>query len=475
MRRSTRAIRWETDLRILLIAYDNDSHIHWFPIGLGYLASALRDAGHQVEIYSQDQYHWPEEHLTNFLDENDFDMVGVGVCGGYYQYRKLLAISSAIRATRRWSFYVLGGHGPSPEPEFFLRKTRADAVVIGEGEETIVELANAVENGGHLDKIKGLAYWKMGAVKVGEPRPQIEDVDSLPYPAWNLFPMDYYALLRVVGAENGDRVFPVLSSRGCPYRCNFCYRLHKGFRLRSVNAIMDEISHLREKYHATFIVFADELLMSSCSRAIEIAEALRQGHPGLKWSCNGRLNFATPKVLAAMKEAGCVEINYGVECFDDRVLAKMNKRLTTAQIVEGVTATWAAGIIPTLNFIFGSIGETAATLRKSVDFLLTYDGAATLRTIRPVTPYPGSDLYYYAIKRGLLKGPEDFYERAHVNSDLRSVNFTDLSDAEYDKALLEANKLLIEEHFRRVKARCKKDLVKLYDDRNGSFRGFRQT
>ncbi len=462
-------------MKILLVVYDNDSLVHWFPIGLGYLASVLRQANHDVEVYSQDQYHWPEEHLTKFLDSNRFDMVGVGVCAGYYQYRKLLAISKAINAARHRPFYVLGGHGPSPVPAFFLEKTRADAVVIGEGEVTIVELVEALERGDSLRQVRGLAYREGNGITATKPRPRIEDIDSIPYPAWDLFPMDYYALLRVVGAENRDRVFPVLSSRGCPYKCNFCYRMDEGVRLRSVKAIMDEIRELRDNYHATFIVFADELLMSSQSRAIEVAEALKERHPGLKWSCNGRLNFAAPKVLAAMKEAGCVEINYGIECFDNEVLAKMNKRLTTAQIVEGVAETWAAGMVPTLNFIFGSIGETVATLRKSVDFLLSFDGAETLRTIRPVTPYPGCDLYYYAIRRGLLKGPEEFYEEKHVNSDLRSVNFTELSDKEFDEALVDANKILIEEHFRRVKTRRKSELVKLYHDRDGSFRGFRQT
>jgi len=336
-------------------------------------------------------------------------------------------------------------------------------------------LANAVENGGHLDKIKGLAYWKMGAVKVGEPRPQIEDVDSLPYPAWDLFPMDYYALLRVVGAENRDRVFPVLSSRGCPYRCNFCYRMDDEATLRSADGISEEIKELRERYAINFIVFADELLMTSEKRALELAEMLRRDHPGLKWSCNGRLNFATPRVLAAMKDSGCVEINYGIECFDDEVLEKMNKQLTTEQIDRGMQATWAAGITPTPNFIFGSLGDTVDTLFKSMDFLLAQTGSGALRTIRPVTPYPGSDLYFRAIGQGLLKGPEDFYERAHVNSDLRSVNFTDLSDERFDNYLLDANRVLINAHFDWVKADHKRQLEKLYDDRDGAFRGFRQS
>ena len=126
-------------MRVLLIVYDNDSYIHWFPQGLAYIATALRNAGHEVEIYNQDRYHYPESHLTDYLTRSPFDVVGLGVIGGYYQYRKLLKISEAVNRVPNRPYYILGGHGPSPEPEFYLKKARADAIVIGEGEITIIK------------------------------------------------------------------------------------------------------------------------------------------------------------------------------------------------------------------------------------------------------------------------------------------------------------------------------------------------
>ena len=124
-----------------------------------------------------------------------------------------------------------------------------------------------------------------------------------------------------------------------------------------------------------------------------------------------------------MKDAGCVFINYGIECMDDKILLNMHKNLTTKQIVEGIEHTLRAGISPGYNIIFGNIGENKDTLEKGVDFLLKYDDHSQLRTIRPVTPYPGCELYYYAIEKGLLKDCEDFYGNKHVNSDLLSLNF----------------------------------------------------
>ena len=96
-------------MRILLVVYDNDSHIHWFPQGLAYVAAILLEKGHDVEIYSQDMYHYPEEHLTDKLNKEKFDVIGVSVIGGYYQYRKLLKISAAINKAKTRPFFIIGG------------------------------------------------------------------------------------------------------------------------------------------------------------------------------------------------------------------------------------------------------------------------------------------------------------------------------------------------------------------------------
>ena len=153
----------------------------------------------------------------------------------------------------------------------------------------------------------------------------------------------------------------------------------------------------------------------------------------------------------------------------------MNKALTTETIIKGIEATLAEGISPGFNIIFGNIGENKKTLSKGIEFLLKYDDGAQLRTIRPVTPYPGCPLYYYAIEKGLLKDVEDFYENKHLNSDLLSVNFTELSDDEFYKALFEANKRLFENYFKHKKQLAINTARKLYYNRDSTFRGFRQT
>jgi radical SAM superfamily enzyme YgiQ (UPF0313 family) len=235
------------------------------------------------------------------------------------------------------------------------------------------------------------------------------------------------------------------------------------------------MSILKRDYSVTYFEFLDDLFMSSQSRAIEFCEALIKSNLNVRFTCQGRLNFATREVVRHLKKAGCAFVNYGIEAVDDQVLQNMNKKLTVDQIVKGIENTIAEGLHPGLNIIWGNIGDNAETLRKGVEFIRRYSTYAQLRTIRPVTPYPGSPLYYHAIKSGLLDGPEDFYERKHVNSDLISVNLTELSDDECYRLLHAANKALIEDYLDAERRDYMEVLTKLYVGRDASFRGFRNT
>ena len=420
-------------MRILLLPYDNGMHINYPPLNLMYVASALIQEGHNVQVYQHDIYH-SEDSLRQHLRNNDYDIIGLGACAGYYQYQQIQKLCQIIRVestARIW----LGGHLVSPDPFYFQEKMGVDRVYCGEYD-------------------------------------FIEDLDSLSFPARGLFNIDYYALMRLPHADNSDRCFPVLGGRGCPFACTFCYRMHSGYRAHSIERILEEVSILIEDYHITYIDFADELLMTNPDRPVQIAEAMKP--LGIKWDCNGRLNYAKPEILKKMKESGCVFINYGIESVDDEVLELMNKKLRYDQIIKGVEATLEAGISPGLNIIWGNLGDTKDTLWRSVEFLLEYDDHAQLRTIRPVTPYPGSPLYDYAIEKGLLKDIGDFYEK-HKNSDLLTVNFTGLSDEDFYYELCQANLALLKRYFGIQHASFISQAWKLYYHGDTGFRGFRQT
>ena len=465
-------------MQILMVVYDNESYTSWFPQGLAYLASALRNVGHSVKIYQQDIYHFPDSHLTRYLDENEFDVVIVSVIGGYYQYRKLLKLSAAINNSRNRSKfkYMIGGHGPAADPEYFLKKTCADVSGIGEGEITIVELMDAFSQKRTLESVNGIVFRRSdGTYYHTAPRKLIENIDTIAMPAYDLFNIDYYAMMREPNIKPTERCMPVLSGRGCIFACNFCYRMDKGFRPRSAEGIIEEVRFLQDKYHISYINFSDELLMSSKQRTVDLCGAFLDSGLKFHWSCNGRLNFADRPTLRKMKEAGCVFINYGIESLDDATLKVMHKALNKKMITEGIENTLAEGISPGLNIIFGNIDEPLSALDADVEFLLKYDDHAQLRTIRPVTPYPGCELFQIALQRGLLKDTEDFYEHKHTNSDLLAVNFTRYTDEEVYNALYKANMILINRYIENTKNKMNSICNDLYFNKNASFRGFRQT
>ena len=458
----------------MFVTKDTAQYTSWFPQGIAYLASVLLKEGYGVEIYNQDLHHYPDEHLTHYLDNNNYDVIGVGAIGGYYQYKRLIRISNAINNSREKPFYIIGGHCPSPDPEYFLKKTKADVAILGEGEVTIVELLDALSNNKALTNIKGIAFKDNEKIIINEDRPLIQDIDNIPLPAYHLFPIEQYRMIRMPNVKKDEFVMPILSGRGCIFKCTFCYRMDKEFRARSVEAIIEEIMLLKREYGINYFIFSDELLMSSVKRTINICEEFIKAGLNIKWNCSGRLNFAKQEVLNIMKRAGCVFINYGVESVDNNVLKNMRKALNTEQIINGIEATLAAGISPGLNMIFGNIGDNKETLNKAVEFLLKYDDCAELRTIKPVTPYPGSPLYYAAIDKGLIKDCEDFYENKHLNSDMLTVNYTELNDDEFHRCLFDANKELLTNYYNRQLSTSVEHARKLYIDKDSSFRGFRQ-
>jgi len=195
----------------------------------------------------------------------------------------------------------------------------------------------------------------------------------------------------------------------------------------------------------------------------------------IKWDANGRLDVAakSPHILTAMRDAGCVFINYGIEAYDDEVLRLMNKHLTCEQIDAGVAYTKERGISPGLNFMWGNPGDTEKTLWKAVVFLENNDDFAQLRTIRPVTPYPGSALYYQAVLEKKIRGYEDFYEK-HVNSDLFSVDFMGIGIDKANEMCYHANRVLLNRFYNGLRTDAFEQARKLYVEKDSNFRGFRQ-
>ncbi|MFA7707427.1 MAG: radical SAM protein [Candidatus Pacearchaeota archaeon] len=433
--------------KILFVIHDVYKDDNTFPLGIAYLAASLRNAGHSVQIYSQDVFHYTNEQLADFLDKNEFDIIGIGFLAARYE-ETVRPLAKVIYEHKKNAKFILGGHGPSAIPEYCLEDLRADFVLIGEAEKTIIELTNTIMEHGDLNKIPGLVFKKDNEIKINERALPIKDLDTIPFPAWDLFPMkEYTECLMLPGASPEDKTLAVLTSRGCVNKCSFCYRMEKGIRIRSMQNLFEELKYLQEKYNITYFEFEDEMFIPNRERIKEFVTIIKKLPLPVKYYCQTRVELAKDKeILKMLKDSGCCLLNFGLESLDQNVLDLMGKNTKVEDNIIAVENTIEAGIHPGLNFIWGNPGDSVESLNKIVDFLLKYDTQGQLRTIRPPTPYPGCPLYYLAIEQGKLKGPGDFFDK-FKNSDRLTVNFTNLSDEEVYNALLEANSRLIKNYF----------------------------
>ena len=187
--------------------------------------------------------------------------------------------------------------------------------------------------------------------------------------------------------------------------------MERGIRFRSTENVLEEMKYLNKNYGVNYFLPQDELFIAGKKRVFEFHEALKKHKLTIKFGCNARVDNIDAELMDCLKDCGCQSLNFGLESTDQNVLNLMNKKTTVEQNTRAVEIARKAGIGYGLNFLWGNIGDTEESLRNNVKFIKEYNAYTQIRTIRPVTPYPGCDLYYEAIRRGHLSGPEDFFRR----------------------------------------------------------------
>jgi len=454
----------EKRARFLFVMMDQyDKRPNW-TFGPSYLAAVLEKNDYYVEIFHGTCWHLNAKDLEKFLLEREhFDYIGFGYLTNYVH--DTIEHIKAIRSASPSSKVILGGNGYSPLPAYYLSKTGADYGVAGEAETSLLNLVNALSIGESVENIPSVSFRDGQDIYVSDLREPVPLISGIPQPAYHLFPIESYIWYKNRGYHGGVKAFNFLSSRGCPFRCNFCYRLEEGFRYRPFDDILAEFSFLSEKYGITHFTMSDELFMTSKKHVIKFSEQLVNAMdnniiPRISWETTGRLNIVDQDVANAMASAGCNRILYGLESGDTKVLELMNKKTTNEMIEKGIEATFNAGMEVQLPCMFGNIGETAESVDKTVEILNKYGGSDE-RLLRPVTPYPGSPLYKYALEKGLLKDHDHFFEISK-NPDLLTVNFTEMNDETFYKVMYEANVKLIDAYHERMKEIEKKSFKQLY-------------
>lgn len=372
------------------------------PLNLMYLGAALESASFTVKIIDDDLKRIGAEGVARIVER--INPLIVGITATTATIRTSLEYIRAIKNRLPYVLTVIGGPHPTFLPVDTLRECRdLDVVVMGEGEATIVDLAEACEKGGRLDGVAGITYREGDRIQTTGPRALIEDLDEIPFPARHLVPFrDYETSSQDAGG--------MITSRGCVYPCRYCSSsliMGKKFRFRSPENVVDEVEELVDVYGLHDIAFLDDTFMLHRPRAREISEEIRRRNLDVSFVTSSRVDMVQESLLRDLKNAGMNTIYYGVESGCQRVLDMMKKGITVKQAEDAVRVTKKVGVDVITSFILGYPGEKPSEMDRTIDFSIKLDPDYSQYSI--LTPFPGTPIYAELRSQGLIEDDWENY------------------------------------------------------------------
>ncbi|HUW44426.1 MAG TPA: radical SAM protein, partial [Dehalococcoidia bacterium] len=388
---------WLISMRVLLLSTPHpleESPVP--PLSLSYLASVLDQEGIEVKIldFLVTQYH--PKKLRRELEDYRPQLVGATcVTLNYPIARRML---KACKAFDPYIFTVIGGpHVTFALEETLLQSPWIDAVVIGEGERTLVELVRAVEEDKDIHQVPGIAFADGGMVVKTPPQARIENLDQLPLPARELLPMARY---RALGTP-----CTVITSRGCPFSCIFCSgrrMFGPKVRFRSPGLVVDEIEKLQCDFGLVKINIVDDTFTLNHHHTRAVCEEMLRRNLKMKWSAFARVDRISEDLAQLMNRAGCEWVLFGVESADEGILKTIRKGITLDGVQRGVKIAAAAGINVFNSFILGLPGESWDTALKSMAFGdELYHKYGAKYGFHMLSPLPGTEVYERAKDYGI--------------------------------------------------------------------------
>jgi anaerobic magnesium-protoporphyrin IX monomethyl ester cyclase len=396
----------------------------FLPLGLAYIAAVLEQDGHRVEVLDLSVERYGNRPFQEIVSRgyhklrseenvNAWDIIGFTVVTptANQVYRLVNIVKTYSDA-----LVIAGGPHVTALPEEPLNH-EIDIVIRGEGEETVRELCQALPSFQNMAEVKGISYKeslirehvqqsehvKDSKIIHTPARDFIVDLDALPFPARHLFlPLESYKGQPILGAK--VPIGNLMTSRGCPYNCNFCYKATFGrkYRYRSPENILAEWQELIERYHVKEIAISDDLFNAHPAWAIELCEHIIKEKLVLPWSCpNGlRVDTATEELLEKMKQAGCYRVAFGVESGSQKILERIGKYVTLEQIENAFANARKYNLRTTAFLMLGHPGDTEETMQQTIDFTKKLGPDFAQFTI--TTPYPGTALYELVREQGKI-------------------------------------------------------------------------
>lgn len=374
-----------------------------FPLNIAGMAASLMNKGREVRIWDFDVEPFDEKAFMDRLAEYDPFMVGISC----YTPTIINAhrMAGLVKKCLKDSVVVTGGPHVSALPEeTFKEFPDFDIGVIGEGDDTIVELADEVAQGGDLQKVEGIIFRQGGSMKMTGRRAPIKDLDRLPFPARQLLNIPLYRGQSHRGFSRSFlNITEIITSRGCPNRCIFCatdVAIGPGVRFRSAGSVKLEIAECVEKYGFNHFAVMDDTFTLKEDRLYDICDEFARRK--LTWNCYGRAWPLSRKMLDTLARSGCTGITFGVESGSPRILKLIKKNITVEQVKDAFRMAKEAGIkLIEADVIIGShSSETEDDIKMTRRLLSEISPDIIMASI--IVPYPGTELYKTMRERGLI-------------------------------------------------------------------------
>lgn len=385
------------------------------PLGLAYMAAVLEKNEHEVQIIDANILGIGSAKIPgNFKFKPDL----IGISTNIINYESAVECAKYVKSIYRDTPVIIGGPHGSSLPEHILNSNAyVDAVVVGEGENTLLEIADSLGKKPLFSGIKGLVWRDNGRIIKNDPRPLIENLDEIPFPAYHKLP----DLRRYKTRSRARPVGYVITSRGCSYQCTFCNKNIFGnvWRPHSVKRVIDEIAYLVERYGIRQIDILDDNFTFDRKRAEEILDCLIQRNFKLKINLqNGiRIDRTDKDLLSKMKKAGVFRIAFGVESANPAVQQRAKKVIDLNRAIELTRIARSYGIVTYGFFIIGLPGESAESIKETIDFAIKMN--PHFATFEICIPFPGTEILLDARKNGfLLKEVDDGVESGYFGSEV---------------------------------------------------------
>ncbi len=373
------------------------SHPPFIPLGIAYLGAVAENAGHAVTVIDCQAERLTYDTFRSRIAQISSDVIGVTSTTLLYNSAKEL-LTIAKEAHPQAITMIGGSHVSFWDENALLECAALDIVVRREGEMTFLELLQHIDAKKGFSDVLGVTYRDSDQKIVRNPdRPFIEDLDSLPFPAYHLLPLDSFHRM-------GKTIFPLTTSRGCVQWCDFCSTVRmfgRGYRMRSPKNVVDEMEMLHNKYGESQFTFYDDAFTVNRDHVLKMCEEIKTRKLKINWDCETRVDMVDKELLTAMHDTGCLAVWFGVESGSEKILGQMHKKIKLDQVRLAFKTAQKIGLMTIASAVIGFPGETEETAWETINFIkeLNPDDIG----FYVATPYPGTPMYELVKKNGWLR------------------------------------------------------------------------